>query len=244
MRLKVLINDEVARDTYRLEIERPAGWSAEAGQFVMVRVNDFNYPLLRRPFSISGGSCDCISIMYRVVGEGTLMLSKRKPGEYLDVVGPLGNFFEIKSTKKILVVGGGIGAAPLLFLVERLNNYRLDYMSFFGFNSADEMFAEGSVISTMDGSTGVKGDIVTVVSKELDDNVVVYACGPIPMLRTLSYLCLEAGAEMQVSVESRMACGIGVCLGCAIDTVNGKKRVCADGPVFNHEEIIWEKMLV
>lgn len=243
MRLKIVENRQVAKDTYVLKVENPALYEILPGQFFMIKVNDFNYPLLRRPLSVAGFS-DTIDFIYRIVGEGTKILSKKRAGEFIDILGPLGNGFTINSFKRLVIVGGGIGVVPLLYLKDTIENrYKLKCESYFGFNTKDEVFVNTGNIATMDGSFGFKGNTVEMVQENLDENSLVYACGPLPMLKKLALMCFEYGCEMQVSLEARMACGIGVCLGCVVPTVNGDfKRVCVEGPVFDYEEIQWQEM--
>lgn len=224
-----------------IKIDNPGLFTARAGQFFMVKINDFNYPFLRRPFSITYFK-DYIEIVYKIVGEGTSMLAKKQKGEFIDMIGPLGNGFEIVNSKKILLVGGGIGFAPLRFLKEELKGRSFDFDSFFGFNTKDEVCVDFGNIATMDGSYGYKGSVIDLVKDVIDEETLIYACGPSVVLSKLSDICLEKNAKMQVSLESRMACGIGVCLGCVIETKNGMKKVCDEGPVFDYKEILWEKM--
>ncbi len=243
MRLKIVENKQVSKDAYILKVENPALYEILPGQFFMIKVNDFNYPLLRRPLSVAGFS-DTIDFIFRVVGEGTRILSLKKEGEFIDILGPLGNGFTINSSKRLILVGGGIGVAPLLYLKDTIENrYKLKCESYFGFNTKDEVFVNAGNIATMDGSLGFKGTAVDMIQGDLDKDSLVYTCGPLPMLKKLALLCFEYGCEMQVSLEARMACGIGVCLGCVVPTVSGDfKRVCVEGPVFDYKEIQWQEM--
>ncbi len=243
MRLKIVESKQIARNTYVLKLENPALYEVLPGQFFMIKVNDFNYPLLRRPLSVAGFS-DTIDFIFRVVGEGTRILSLKKEGEFIDILGPLGNGFKINSSKRLILIGGGIGVAPLLYLKYTIEHkYKLKCESYFGFNSKDEVFVDTGNIATMDGSLGFRGTAVEMIQENLDENSLVYTCGPLPMLKKLALMCFEYGCEMQVSLEARMACGIGVCLGCVIPTVNGDfKRVCVEGPVFDYEEMQWQEM--
>ena len=243
MRLKIVENREIAKDTFLLKVENPALFEVFPGQFFMIKINEFNYPLLRRPFSVAGFS-DTIDFIYRVVGEGTSILSKKRSGEFMDFLGPLGNGFKINSTKRLILVGGGVGVAPLIYLKDVIENkYRVSCEAYFGFNRREEVFTESGFISTMDGSYGFRGTAVDMVQDKLDGDSLIFACGPLPMMKKLALLSFEYGCSMQVSLESRMACGIGVCLGCVVETVDGGfKRVCVEGPVFDFEEIQWQEM--
>lgn len=243
MRLKIVENKQIAKDVFRLRIDNPGLFEIDPGQFLMLKINDYPFPLLRRPFSIAGFG-DTIDIIYKVVGEGTRILSKKLKGEFVDIVAPLGRGFSINSTKKIMLVGGGIGVAGLLYLKDVIEKqYKLPYETYFGFNFKEEVFVDDGNIATMDGSVGFKGNVVDFVADKLNKDVMIYACGPTLMLRRLAFLCFEAGCSMQVSLESRMACGIGVCLGCVILTADNRfKKVCSDGPVFDYEEIQWQAL--
>jgi len=132
----------------------------------------------------------------------------------------------------------------LLYLKDVIEKqYKLPYETYFGFNFKEEVFVDDGNIATMDGSVGFKGNVVDFVADKLNKDVMIYACGPTLMLRRLAFLCFEAGCSMQVSLESRMACGIGVCLGCVILTADNRfKKVCSDGPVFDYEEIQWQAL--
>ncbi|AEA34143.1 dihydroorotate dehydrogenase electron transfer subunit [Hippea maritima] len=243
MRLKIIENIEVAKNTYSLKLENPALFDVEPGQFFMVKINTYPFPLLRRPFSVADFG-EHLEFIYRVVGEGTRILTTKKAGEFVDVLGPLGKGFSINSTKRLLLVGGGIGVAPLLYLKKTIEEtYKISCDAYFGFNNADEIFTKDGNIATMDGSFGFKGNIVEMVEDMLDENTLVYACGPTLMLKRLAFLCFEKNSPMQVSLESRMACGIGVCLGCVVQTSDNRyKKVCVDGPVFDFEEIQWQAL--
>jgi dihydroorotate dehydrogenase electron transfer subunit len=244
MELKIIENREIAKNTYSLKIDNPDLFDVFPGQFFMVRVNDFNYPLLRRPFSVANYTDKYIEIIYRVVGEGTNILSSKKEGEFIDLLGPLGNgFLDINGNKKIFLVGGGIGVAPLIYLKNVIERYyKLPYSAYFGFNSADEVYVEFGNIATMDGSKGAIGNVVDLAESALDEKSIVFACGPTIMLKRLAYVCYEKGCDMRVSLESRMACGIGVCLGCVVETESGYKKVCDNGPVFDYKEIVWQAL--
>ncbi len=244
MELEILDNKGIALNTFSLKIDNPGLFNAYPGQFFMVKINSFNYPLLRRPFSIENFTDEYIEIIYRVVGEGTEILSAKKPGGFVDLLGPLGNgFSKINKKRKIFLVGGGVGVAPLVYLKNAMEQYySTDYHAYFGFNTASEIYVDFGNIATMDGSRGFNGNVVDMVEKELDKESLVFACGPTIMLKRLAYICYEKNCEMQVSLESRMACGIGVCLGCVVETKSGFKRVCVEGPVFDYRDIIWQSL--
>lgn len=257
--VKILYNDRLAEGYYRLGLS----WKTpliRAGHFVMLRVSDGLDPLLRRPFGVykvlgaRGSSLKGtgIEILYRVVGKGTEILSHRRPGEELNVLGPLGNGFpDPEPGQRVIMVTGGMGIVPLYLLAKRLDRGVL----LFGARSKKEAFltkefrGAGLKIKTAteDGSAGRKGLVTALLKEELSPGSLIYACGPLGMLKAVSMLAREAGVKCLVSLERSMACGIGVCLGCAVKakTHNEKENknyrmVCSEGPVFDSEELDWD----
>lgn len=225
--------------------------NCKPGQFIHIKVSDTVYPILRRPISI----CDCdgeslIELFFKVVGTGTDILSRRNVGERLDIIGPLGNPFEISTKDNNILVGGGIGIAPLAYLAKELNKMGKKIIMFYGGRTASDIMLTDKfkyknsqlVITTEDGTLGLKGMITEEVEKYFTaypENCSVYVCGPEGMLRALSKVRNLPFDDVQISLENRMACGVGACQGCAIKTINGKyQRVCKEGPVFKYNEII------
>jgi len=228
------------------------------GQFLNIKVNDAYEPLLRRPLSIHRVKGANIELLYEVVGRATQVLSHRKPGEYLDVIGPLGNGFTLNTNHKTLniLVAGGMGVAPLIFLAEKLmeikdQNAKIKNLILLGAKSKNEILCEREFqelgcemqVSTDDGSRGFKGkvtDLLRNLVSSIEYRVSsIHACGPRPMLKEISRISKKYNIPSQVSLEEHMACGIGACLGCVVNTKDGFKRVCKEGPVFNADEIIW-----
>lgn len=228
---------------------------AEPGQFVNVKCSETYDPLLRRPLSIHRFSQEHerFELLYEIVGKGTEILSKQSVGSELDVLGPLGNGFKIDPSKKThILVGGGMGIAPLLGLAERLAG--VVYV-LIGAKTRDLVLGEADfrkitdqvLISTDDGSYGKKGYVSDVLLEFLNSeirnsefgNCSIYACGPTLMLKAVADIAFQKQIDCQLSMEQHMACGIGTCLGCVIQTKAGYKKVCDDGPVFAAEEIIW-----
>jgi len=223
------------------------------GQFVQVRVSAGTDPFLRRTFSVSGASPDSgtIELLVDIVGKGTELLCSMKRGGILDVIGPLGTGFDTAPANGFhaVLVGGGSGAAPLIFLADRLSRStgtRVDFL--YGARTESLLCAvpglpEGVVshAATDDGSSGYHGFVSALLEMFLADSKpsMVYTCGPLPMMKTVAEICLRTGVRCQVSLEERMACGFGVCLGCAVMNREGKMiRSCVEGPVFYSDEVV------
>jgi len=220
--------------------------NAIPGQFVEVKVSDRGSPLLRRPLSIHRVSGQTFEILYEVVGPGTKLLAQRKKGEKLNVLGPLGKGFTIESDILILVAGG-LGIAPLRFLAENAVRQGKKVQALLGAGTKECVLCEADLlpisenvkVTTDDGSYGQKGLVTELLESILCSPCSIYACGPRAMLSEVARIAKENEIACQVSLEAYMACGIGACLGCAVETLNGYKMACKDGPVFNAEEIKW-----
>ncbi len=263
MKVKILYNEKISPGCFRMGCEFDVR-GVVPGQFVMLRVSDGLDPLLRRPFGVyrvidgiasPGGvvSGSGIEIVYQVVGRGTRIMSNTRPGESLDILGPVGNgFSEPDEGTRVVLVAGGIGVVPLHMFATGFPGATL----LFGVRSSADAamagdFIEGGGtvrIATEDGSAGARGLVTDLLGPELTEGTVVYACGPPGMLKAVAGMCAEAGVRCLVSLERAMACGIGVCLGCAVKTVEDSspdnrkyKMVCSDGPVFDAAEIDWDK---
>ena len=279
---KILRNEKLAQGFYRMRIAAPyLAKDSKPGQFVEVRCSRGSDPLLRRPLGIHRIVKGGIELLYEVVGRGTELLSRMKEGEPLDVIGPLGNGFDITPRRETaILVAGGNGVAPLLALaeklaysVERIADREKIYVLIGGRTKShilcEKEFAKLGckvLISTDDGSKGQKGVVTDLLKKILYAkrytlNAIIYACGPTGMLKAVSEIASVNRLPCQVSLEERMACGVGVCLGCPVKvsqlasspvsrfkpanrqtgepTNYTYKMVCKDGPVFNAEEIIW-----
>ena len=261
---KIISNKKVGPHYWHCLLRAPdIARKATAGQFVDIRLSDDYQPLLRRPFSIHSVSHTDIEILYEVIGEGTENFSAKKPQEILDIVGPLGNGFDCSMPKCRVIeisvlVAGGIGVAPLIFLAEKLaklktQNSKLKTLALIGGRTrnhilcVDEFKKSGCVvkISTDDGSLGEKGRVTNLLENVLrktkdQRQTTIYACGPKPMLKGVATISKKFGTPAQLSLESHMACGIGACLGCVVDTIDGYKRVCKEGPVFLAADLTWE----
>lgn len=213
------------------------------GQFVHIRLSDLYDPLLRRPFSIADIDREkgTVSFIYRIVGRGTAYLAELKEDSLVDCMGPLGNGFDLPATRTPLLVGGGMGLAPLIYLAKRLCPKPVELLM--GGRTKEELFWQdmfGSLcrnlhITTDDGSAGIHGNVADLLPGLLADRHfdIIYACGPHGMLARVQEIALHAKIPCQVSLEKYMACGVGACLSCTCAGSDGKRRkICTDGPVF------------
>lgn len=212
----------------------------KAGRFVNIALSGC---FLRRPISVCDSEENRLTIVYKIVGEGTAKMSKLQKGAKLDVLLDLGNGYnEDKSGEKPLLLGGGVGVPPLYYLAKRLIRQGKKPSVILGFNTASEVFFEKEfralgcevTVTTADGSYGKKGFVTDAIEKGSYTHF--YCCGPEPMLKAV-YKATET--EGQFSFEERMGCGFGACMGCSCKTITGNKRICKEGPVLNKEEIIW-----
>ena len=243
--LGILKNEKVNSVFFRIDFDASGMEAPVPGQFVNVRVADADAALLRRPISVFDFNGEKLSLLYRVVGKGTELLSKQSPGCRLPVLGPLGSAFPLPQGPAILV-GGGVGIPPVHFFGQSLSG--IPVTSCIGFRSGDEILLEESfaafsdrvLVATDDGSAGVRGNVIDALNtlEEPLPDTTVYACGPEPMLRGLKTWCGERRLKLYVSMEAYMGCGFGVCLSCAVKHKSGTYvRACTEGPVFDAEEI-------
>lgn len=240
-----------------LVLDAPAlAEAALPGQFVMIRVSETTDPLLRRPFSLfrADESAGTAEILFRIMGRGTSMLDRLQPGEKVDVVGPLGKPFPSLPKDEIVLVGGGVGIPPLFFYAEWVRGRepaRNVHVLMGGRTERDlaarEEFERLGVdleMATDDGSAGHAGLVTDLLRPFLGPSHAILACGPAPMLKAVSEMAKKSKTKCYVSVEERMACGLGVCMGCAVPVRSaGEARsyrlACTDGPVFDAEEVLW-----
>ena len=219
--------------------------TARPGQFVMVRCGEGYDPLLRRPLSIHRISHKGLALLFAVVGRGTDWLAGRREGETIDLLGPLGNGFSIHpQSKNLLLVAGGIGIAPLIFLADEATSERHNVTILLGAQRQAQLYPLDSIpskvelhIVTEDGSTGRKGMVTDLLPDFAPHADQIFACGPPSMYIAMMNLEALNDKPTQVSLETRMGCGVGACLGCAIETKEGMRRVCRDGPVFELGEL-------
>ncbi len=262
IKAKILSNKKVSHAYYNMSLDAPyIARTAKPGQFVQIKCNDSFELLLRRPFSIhrvkgEGSRVKDIEILYEVVGKGTEILAEKKEGDFIDVLGPLGSEFILPTASSLqpraIIIAGGIGAAPLVYLAEELTKKKIKTIVLIGAKTKNLILCEKDFkkttpevyVSTDDGTYGSQGFVSKLFHKILKTTeskfeTIVYVCGPHGMLKCIADICQERKFECQVSLEEKMACGIGVCLGCAVKTKSGTKLACKDGPVFNAREIIW-----
>ena len=243
MLLKVEENTLIAKDTFYMRISGDTTLISAPGQFINISLDGF---FLRRPISICDWSDGTIELIYKVVGNGTKFMSDLKPGINLDALTGLGNGFTINNDRKPVLVGGGVGSPPLLALAKFMVKKGMQPSIVLGFNESKEVpeflverfknLDLRVIVATVDGSRGYKGLVTDAMSSLGIAFDRIYACGPLPMLKAIHDKFDVPG---QYSFEARMACGFGACMGCTIQTSNGPRRVCKDGPVFQREEIIW-----
>ncbi|MDD4980468.1 MAG: dihydroorotate dehydrogenase electron transfer subunit [Candidatus Omnitrophica bacterium] len=271
IKAKILYNKRIKGNYFQLVLgASQIAKEAQPGQFVNIRVNGGAFePLLRRPFSIHKASRGSIEILYEVLGEATQILSTRKAGEYSDVIGPLGHGFnyslQLTAYSLRILVAGGMGVAPLLFLAEKIQRCqsvpacpagrkvsKYQSMVLIGAKTKYQLFCEKEFkdlgcavkIATDDGSRGFKGKVTELLKHILPTTndqrpTTIYACGPRPMLKQVALISQKHKIPGQISLEEHLACGIGACLGCVVNTTGGFQRVCKEGPVFSADSIIW-----
>ena len=236
----ILSNEKIANDVYKMVLEGDTSAITAPGQFVNIKLEGL---YLRRPISVCDYDEGSLTLIYKVVGEGTRQMAKMGAGVVLDTLTGLGNGYNTeKSGDAPLLIGGGVGVPPMYNLARKLIAEGKAVSVILGFNSKGDVFYEEEFralgatvyVATADGSYGTRG-FVTDVMAELDYSY-FYTCGPEPMFRALDKIAKTSG---QYSFEERMGCGFGACMGCSCKTLTGNKRICKEGPVMEREEIIW-----
>lgn len=243
-------NEKISDGIYKLEIS--GSFSGSPGQFYMLRCWE-REPVLSRPLSICNLEKDRITFLYQVVGRGTRRLCRLRKGDEISLLGPLGNGFCLDDLKgRIAVMTGGIGIAPMFYLILNLRNYDLNNSKssenlkidlYAGFKNEVysieklEPSVDNIFVTTESGKYGRKGLVTENFKAEFYDRVL--CCGPESMMKKVAEECVKKGTVAYLSMERRMACGIGACLGCTCNTISGNKRVCRDGPVFSGGELVW-----
>ncbi|MBQ5597126.1 MAG: dihydroorotate dehydrogenase electron transfer subunit [Clostridia bacterium] len=237
---KIKSQQTIANDIVKMELEGNTDGITASGQFVNIKLDGF---YLRRPISVCDYDKNSLTLIYKIVGEGTLAMSKYEEGAELDILMGLGNGYDLsKSGDAPLLIGGGVGVPPMYNLCKKLVSEGKKPTVILGFNSKCDVFYENEfaalgakvLVTTADGSYGIKG-FVTDAMDGLDYTY-FYTCGPEPMFKAVYNASKTSG---QFSFEERMGCGFGACMGCSCKTKYGNKRICKDGPVLEKEEIIW-----
>lgn len=237
---KIVSNKKIAPSIYKLILKGDASSITNPGQFVNILIPN---KYLRRPISICDYDSKSLTLIYKVVGEGTSILSNMKVNQDLNILLPLGNGYSLpKKYSSFLLIGGGVGVPPLYNLAKQLIKRKKKVTVILGFNKKEEIFYENEfkklgckvMITTVDGSYGYKGFVSEVMNKVKYDYF--YTCGPMPMLKAV-YKSSKTKGEF--SFEEKMGCGFGVCMGCSCKTITSYKRICKDGPVLTKEEILW-----
>ena len=240
--LTVTKNEALTPLIYEMKLAGDVSGVTRAGQFVEIALDGL---YLRRPISVCNYDEGELTIIYKVVGKGTDLMSQMAEGTQLNVLTGCGNGFDIDHyCEKTLLVGGGVGVPPLYRLARDLIARGKEVTVVLGFNTESEIFYADKfeeagakvIIATADGSVGVKGFVTNAIAESNVDADYFDSCGPLPMLKAL---CQSLEIDGEVSLEERMGCGFGICMGCSIQTTKGAKRVCKEGPVFKKEEVIW-----
>lgn len=238
--LTVKDNKILTEGVYEMKLSGDISAVKNPGQFVNISIDGC---YLRRPISVCDVDGDTLTLIYKVVGEGTERLSKYAAGEKIDTLVGLGNGYDLSlSGEKPLLIGGGVGVPPMYLLAKKLVEKGVKPTVILGFNTKSEIFYEKKFkalgatvyVTTADGSYGKKG-FVTDIMKDLDYTY-FYTCGPMPMFKSIEKIAKGSG---EFSFEERMGCGFGACMGCSCKTKYGNKRICKDGPVLRREEIVW-----
>lgn len=239
---RIKSNHRLTSTVWEMVLEGDTHYIRRAGQFVEVALPE---RYLRRPISVCDFDDQSLTLVYKVVGGGTEQMSSLRRGAKLDLLTGLGNGFDTApSGPSPLIVGGGVGVPPLYNLAKRLIAEGKEVTAVLGFNSEEEIFyaerfdelGAKVFIATADGSCGVRGFVTDAIGKLHSKQSYYYACGPMPMLTAL---CRSVDLDGQLSLEERMGCGFGVCMGCSIQTADGPKRVCTEGPVFDKKQLLW-----
>ena len=254
---KLLKKEQLKPDIFKISLEAPEIVAdAKPGNFIEIRVTNQIEPFLRRPISIYNMDKEkgILEMIFQVKGKGTKILSEKKEGEMIDILGPLGfGTFEYKSYNNLAIIGGGIGVFPLYELAKEAKAENKKVNTYLGFRSEEFVVLEDEfkkmsdelILTTDDGSYAKKGFAINYLEKDIEEGKVdsIYACGPLPMLKAVQKLAIEKEIPCQISLEERMACGMGVCLGCAVKKAESPKEqpeywhVCKAGPVFNAKEV-------
>jgi len=252
----IVKNEKINEKYYNLEIDcAKFALQAKVGQFLMIKPTLQDYvtdPLLRRPLGVADVQGTRFRLIYMVVGKGTKLLSECGAGNEIEFSKPLGNGFKLEKNKNIALAAGGIGIAPIFWLAKEMRSNGCKVTLFYGGRSVNDIVLSSElsnncdelVITTNDGTLGTKGLVTEPMKEGLNSFDKVFACGPKPMMKAVSELAVSKDVACDVSLDERMACGLGACLGCLIYVKEGnetvQKRCCVEGPVFDGSTIIWD----
>ena len=237
---KLITNTQIAKNTYKWVMSGDTSDITAPGQFVNIKLSGF---YLRRPISVCDAKEGKLTLIFKVVGEGTAKMAEMKPGTEVLVLTGLGNGYNTKKSGDTpVLLGGGAGVPPMYMLAKQLVSEGKYPRVILGFNTREEVFYEEKfrelginvTVTTADGSYGSRGFVTDVMNNE--NYTYFYTCGPMPMLKAIDKVACTSG---QFSFEERMGCGFGACMGCSCETKYGYKRICRDGPVLEREEIVW-----
>ena len=257
IKAKLLKKEELAKGIFKFSVQADEIINtAKPGNFIEIRVNDDIEPFLRRPISIHNMDREngILEFIFQEKGKGTKILSARREGELIDIIGPLGyGTFKYSSYENLAIIGGGIGVFPLYELAKCAKSENKNVNIYLGFRNKDLVVLEEEfknvsnnfILTTDDGSYSQKGFAIDFLKKDIEQGKIdsLYACGPLPMLRAVRELAIEKNIPCQISLEEKMACGLGVCLGCAVKTAESPKdapeywHVCKAGPVFEAKNV-------
>ena len=239
---KIITNKALTGSVYEMNLQGDTSEITGPGQFVNVRIPGF---YLRRPISVAFVQNDILTLTYKTVGKGTMEMSGFREEEELDLLTGLGNGYDLsRAGEHPILLGGGVGVPPLLYLAKKLREKKLPVDVVLGFNTVSEVFYRKEFellgcrteVMTADGSCGTLG-FVTDAALFRENHSYFYTCGPLPMLKAVYE---KSASDGEFSFEERMGCGFGACMGCSVKVKSGYKRICKDGPVLGKEEILWE----
>lgn len=254
---KLTKKEQLKQDIFKFSVYAPSIVNnSKPGNFIEIKVSEQTEPFLRRPISIYNLNREegILEFIFQVKGKGTQILSKKNEGELIDIIGPLGyGTFKYEEYKNLAIIGGGIGVFPLYELAKCAKNDNKDVSTYLGFRNKDFVVLEDEfknvsdelTITTDDGSYSEKGFAINYLERDIENEKIdsIFACGPLPMLKAVQKLAIEKNIPCQISLEEKMACGVGVCLGCAVKTAKSPKdapeyiHVCKAGPVFNAQDV-------
>ncbi len=251
---RVVSNEAAGPRLFYLVLESPRiAPLVKPGQFVHLKLNGFGEHILRRPFSVfdTDPEAGTLTILYQVVGEGTRFMAEVRPGHEFDLIGAIGRGWTIPHAgMRVLVVGGGVGAAPLFMLSKQAKEAGASVDVVLGAATKEALVTlpffqtehkDAICCATDDGSFGFAGFCTEPTKELLAQNTYdkMFVCGPEPLMRTIAGIAAQAHLACEVSMEKRMACGVGACLSCIVETVEGRKRACVDGPIFEADKVVW-----